>query len=486
MKKLLLSLLTLLTCSIGFASASTVLFDITNCTISENGGPEQGFTGFSTLSSGAVISTPLTINNDITISTNGKYYSNKSGKTIRVYSGNNLEIAGATGIILTNIEINFSNNPFKGNVYTKKEGGNYPTSGTSYNQTNNGTPYTWSAQSSDAINAVKFNHGGSVAYISKITITYEDGQGGGGLKSAGMSFNPTTFSVTVGETLAGPALTTAEGFDGKVVYTSGDETIATVDAETGEVKGVAAGTTTISAKSDATATFDKGSASYTLTVIDPNAPTSASVDLMFECGQKTGTQIGKENMIDIKYMIASKSQSLVASLSGASNLCCGENKSVRFGSYSNGSYKQGALTITLKEAYKITSIDVTITTFKSSNNKAPKDPVWNLDINGHQMVETLIADVNKATTYNIPFETVALADESAANTLTIKSTDAPVDVYSLKINYEPTSTGVNDIIADDANAPVEYYNLQGVRVANPESGLYIRVQGKKATKVLVK
>lgn len=222
-------------------------------------------------------------------------------------------------------------------------------------------------------------------------------------------------------------------------------------------------------------------ATYTVVV-----PTSASVDLMFECDQSTGNQISGTNMTKTDYMIASKSQSLVASLSGASNLFGGVNKSVRFGSYSNESYKQGALTITLKEAYKITSIDVTITTFKSTNNKAPKNPTWNLNINGHQMVETLTSDVKTATTYNIPFETVALADESAANTLTIKSTNAPVDVYSLKINYEPTSTGVNDIIADDANAPVEYYNLQGVRVANPESGLYIRVQGKKASKVLVK
>jgi hypothetical protein len=41
-------------------------------------------------------------------------------------------------------------------------------------------------------------------------------------------------------------------------------------------------------------------------------------------------------------------------------------------------------------------------------------------------------------------------------------------------------------IAVDANAPVEYFNLQGVRVANPENGLFIRRQGNKATKVLVK
>ena len=47
-------------------------------------------------------------------------------------------------------------------------------------------------------------------------------------------------------------------------------------------------------------------------------------------------------------------------------------------------------------------------------------------------------------------------------------------------------TGVSDITVDDANAPVLYYNLQGVRVDNPQNGLYIRVQGKKATKVAIR
>lgn len=41
-------------------------------------------------------------------------------------------------------------------------------------------------------------------------------------------------------------------------------------------------------------------------------------------------------------------------------------------------------------------------------------------------------------------------------------------------------------IEADENAPVEYYNLQGVRVANPENGIFIRRQGSKSTKVLVK
>ncbi len=56
------------------------------------------------------------------------------------------------------------------------------------------------------------------------------------------------------------------------------------------------------------------------------------------------------------------------------------------------------------------------------------------------------------------------------------------------ITYNFTkSDGVNDIITEDADAPAVYYNMQGVRVANPAAGnLYIKVQGSKATKVLVK
>lgn len=45
---------------------------------------------------------------------------------------------------------------------------------------------------------------------------------------------------------------------------------------------------------------------------------------------------------------------------------------------------------------------------------------------------------------------------------------------------------VNDVIAADADVAPVYYNLQGVRVANPANGLYIKVAGEKAFKVLVK
>ena len=45
-------------------------------------------------------------------------------------------------------------------------------------------------------------------------------------------------------------------------------------------------------------------------------------------------------------------------------------------------------------------------------------------------------------------------------------------------------SGINDIQAD-SNAPVEYFNLQGVKVSNPENGIFIRRQGGKTSKVLM-
>ena len=46
--------------------------------------------------------------------------------------------------------------------------------------------------------------------------------------------------------------------------------------------------------------------------------------------------------------------------------------------------------------------------------------------------------------------------------------------------------GVEGVEIDEFEGEAEYLNLQGVKVANPENGLYIKKQGNKASKVLVK
>lgn len=73
-------------------------------------------------------------------------------------------------------------------------------------------------------------------------------------------------------------------------------------------------------------------------------------------------------------------------------------------------------------------------------------------------------------------------------TLSIYKCNGGLATYTLN---EPgfVDAAVNDIIADDiqdANAPVEYYNMQGMRLANPRAGqIVIRRQGNTATKMQV-
>lgn len=162
-----------------------------------------------------------------------------------------------------------------------------------------------------------------------------------------------------------------------------------------------------------------------------NIAKAESVDIVFSCSQSKGNVISASNAVTKTYMLAANSQDLVSSLSNASYLAGGTSKSVRVGTYSSSVYTKGSLTLNLATGYKIKSIDVKLATYKSSNNKAPKNPTWNLEINGNQMAADLSSEVKTATTYSIPF-----SDSSTeVKSLTIKNTNAPVEVYSLTINY---------------------------------------------------
>lgn len=58
-------------------------------------------------------------------------------------------------------------------------------------------------------------------------------------------------------------------------------------------------------------------------------------------------------------------------------------------------------------------------------------------------------------------------------------------LVSAEIAVNNAGSGITDITGDSADAPAEYYNLQGIRVHNPAHGeMYIVRQGAKAAKVV--
>ncbi len=63
--------------------------------------------------------------------------------------------------------------------------------------------------------------------------------------------------------------------------------------------------------------------------------------------------------------------------------------------------------------------------------------------------------------------------------------ETPVNFAAATLEISGGTVGIDNVAVDE-NAPVEYYNLQGVKVANPANGIYVVRQGNKVSKVLVK
>ena len=84
------------------------------------------------------------------------------------------------------------------------------------------------------------------------------------------------YTINLGETFQAPALAYADNFNGTISYESSNTAVATI-SDAGELTlGAEAGTTTITASFAGDDDWKSSSASYTLTVVDPNAPGTAN------------------------------------------------------------------------------------------------------------------------------------------------------------------------------------------------------------------
>lgn len=108
---------------------------------------------------------------------------------------------------------------------------------------------------------------------------------------------------------------------------------------------------------------------------------------------------------------------------------------------------------------------------------------YNLDFALPEKEEAFVHEVKGKTAKS----TVTLDAENSKATIKVSNVHADHDgkkEHIYNFSFATTPTGIEDIEASEA--AVEYYNLQGIRVANPENGIYIRRQGNKVTKVYVK
>ena len=110
---------------------------------------------------------------------------------------------------------------------------------------------------------------------------------------------------------------------------------------------------------------------------------------------------------------------------------------------------------------------------------------------------TVVKGDDGVATYNGYVENMSLLDGNLFANVTLNGTITSAGVVDMLINVDwdgvpivctfttNKETGVENIEINE-NIHAVYYNLQGVKVANPENGVFIKVQGGKATKVFVK
>ena len=116
-----------------------------------------------------------------------------------------------------------------------------------------------------------------------------------------------------------------------------------------------------------------------------------------------------------------------------------------------------------------------------------KDPVtgtrthyWELQkVSTGETLVTWSMPTGEACNYNVGF--ASSVNEDGSVNIYQFNPGIRLAKYTLAADF----SGINNVIADaDENAPVEYYNLQGVKVEKPENGIFIKKQGAKATKIV--
>lgn len=165
----------------------------------------------------------------------------------------------------------------------------------------------------------------------------------------GLAFANAEQEVIVGETLNAPTLNNPNNLT--VTYSSEDVTIATVD-ESGNVTGVAVGTTTITATFDGNDGFKPGNVSYTLTVKKaPFAITDGFFD--FGAGEDYGSKVTAS---DVKVQTSTWTAINVTMYMEGRNCWFGGNEIRLYRALNNDA---GSITLSVPTGYVITNIAFT-------------------------------------------------------------------------------------------------------------------------------
>ena len=202
----------------------------------------------------------------------------------------------------------------------------------------------------------------------------------GDLESAGLSWSETTYTATLASSENSfPELSNPNGLT--VAYSSSDETVATIDASSGEITLVAEGTVAIIATSAADDTYAAGSASYTLKVVKQTVTlewSASNFSVVLEEGSSsypTLTVSPSEVASGITYASSKTSVATIAS-DGTITLVAAGSTTISATFAGDDTYKAGSASYTLTVTSTADDGAVT-TTFDSAGDTSSDDDISN-------------------------------------------------------------------------------------------------------------
>lgn len=450
MKKTLLLFVSLLMTMGMFAQSKTAKFDFT-------GESAYGMTLLSGSTKEYNADPTVCTEGDVTLTLNGqtRWWKATNGNELRFYKGADMTFKVPEGNVITKVEL------------TAKVPAKFESAVGTYA---NGT---WTGSANSVVISTNITEKNTP--ISSAVVTYQSSSAPM-KKDPALSFSETTVSGVVGEAFVAPALTKAT--TAAVVYTSSNETVATVNAETGEVTLLAAGETKITATAAENDEYNGGSASYTLTVTTP------ALDVVKEpYSESFETEFGSFVLDNVNL---SEGLSYVWSIDKKYK-CAKASAFVNKKNLPSESWLVSPW-IELSAAEVIRSLYFDHAVSKYFGNVSEEATLW-IKVEGGdwtQITSIAYPEVPQDKSFS-PFETqaVSLAGyEGKKIKVGFKyvSTDEAAGTWEIR-NFKVSTdvSGINEIKADklDVNAPV--YNLAGQRVNANAKGILIQ-NGKKFIK----
>lgn len=366
---------------------------------------------------------------------------------LRTYSGSTVTVSVPDNYIITSIVFTSTNNTAK----------NLSTTVGTYD---NGGTWTGTANSVDFACS-------ETSRFSTIEVTYQDATEPV-KKNPGLVFSETDVTATIGEPFTAPTLTketTAE-----VTYSSDNEEVATVDAQTGEVTIVALGTAKITAQAAENDEYAAGSASYTITVKNP-VFTEVTLPYSETFKDDQGSFVIEDvNLSDLTYVWKHDNYGYMKASAYA-----GQNKASE--------------SWLISPTIDMTNIKEATLTFDQCINKffgtvGDEATLWVKEDGGNwnQIVITypeLPTEGNWAEFETQTVDLTSYAGKKIKIGFKYTSTEQAAGTWEIKnVSVTGLVTGINKVENDteDANAPA--YNLAGQRVNKSYQGIVIK-NGKK-------